>query len=244
MRRWAVLGGVAAAAASLGAFASWGLGHRSVARHVDAYRDHWAAPPEGQHGALRYVALGDSAAQGVGASDVSRGYVPLLAERLRDATGRDVIVTNLSVSGATSDDVVRDQLPLLSALDFEPDLVTLDIGGNDVVFPQHNVETFERSLTTILDALPVGSFVADVPWFPLPVWGPMSRRMAASASRLAEDRGHHVVHLHRISRETGLRYHLYTAQDRFHPNDLGYQGWALAFWSAIERSGTLDRLTA
>ena len=189
------------------------------------------------------MALGDSAAQGVGATAVTRGYVPRIAERLRTASGRDVLVTNLSVSGATSDDVVRDQLPQFAQLGFVPDLVTLDIGGNDVIYPGHNAATVERSLGQILAALPAGSFVADVPWFMVPVLGGQSQRMSVLAAALVERHGHHLVPLHRVSRQTGmLGYHRHTAGGFFHPNDRGYEGWAEAFWGTIVASGRLEQL--
>ena len=241
---WAApfVGGVLAGATASALATRWLEGRRTIDRHVEDYRVHWGQRPEGAEG-LRYVALGDSAAQGVGATAVTRGYVPRIAERLRTASGRDVLVTNLSVSGATSDDVVRDQLPQFAQLGFVPDLVTLDIGGNDVIYPGHNAATFERSLEQILAALPAGSFVADVPWFMVPVLGGQSQRMSVLAAALVERHGHHLVPLHRVSRQTGmLGYHRHTAGDFFHPNDRGYEGWAEAFWGTIVASGRLEQL--
>ena len=236
-------GGVVAGAVAAAFATRWLEGRQTINRHVEAYGQHWGSRPSVRAGALHYVALGDSAAQGVGATAVSRGYVPRVAEKLQSATGREVLVTNLSVSGATSDDVVRDQLPQLAALEFAPDLVTLDIGGNDVIYPGHNAATFERSLEVILAALPEGSFVADVPWFMVPGLGKASQRMSVLASALVERHGHHLVPLHRTSRETGvLGYHRHTAGDFFHPNDRGYEGWAETFWAAIVASGRVDLL--
>ena len=220
-------------------------GRRSILGHVDDYRAHWSNPTEPDPDALHYVALGDSAAQGVGASTVSHGYVSLVAERLRQATGRPVAVTNLSFSGATSDDVVRDQLPQFAELPFTPDLVTLDIGATDVVFPGHTVATFEASLERILDALPEGAFVSDVPWFMVPGLGRQAKLMSAVAADAVGRHGHHLVALHDMSRTPGvLRYHRYTARDFFHPNDAGYVGWADAFWTAIENTDVLQSLSA
>ena len=249
-------GGVAAGAAG-SALAIAGVkyiqGQRQISRDVDAFREHWAEP-RAQHpddgvgrehpeGVVHYVALGDSAAQGVGASHVGASYVALLGRRISLATGRSVAITNLSVSGAISGDVVAGQLPALAELGFEPDIVTLDIGGNDVIYPGHNAATFERSLEVILAALPEGSFVADVPWFMVPGLGKASQRMSVLASALVERHGHHLVPLHRTSRETGvLGYHLHTAGDFFHPNDRGYEGWAEAFWGTIVASGRVELL--
>lgn len=243
MNRLATVAG-AAVATSATALASWYAGYRLVRAHVEPYGAHWAERPDHPEGVLHYLALGDSAAQGVGASTVEKGYVSLLAARLAEETGRTVAVTNLSVTGAKSDDVVRDQLPQLAELPFTPDLVTVDIGANDVVFPGHSPATFGASIATIAEALPEGSFIADVPWFSLPFWGRQSRLMSERTAEAVEANGHHLVELHRVTRETGARYHLYTAVDLFHPNDLGYAGWCDVFWETIEASGVLDTLRA
>ena len=81
-------------------------------------------------------------------------YVALLAERISQVSRRKVVVTNLSVSMATSRDVVRYQLPRLAELDRAPDILTLDIGGNDVVLPGNTLESFEKHFADILTKLP------------------------------------------------------------------------------------------
>ena len=236
----------AVVAGSVAVASSYLLGRRVIDTHVADYATHWLQRPDRYpEGVLHYVALGDSAAQGVGASRVGASYVALLAARLSEATGREVAVTNLSVSGAVSGDVVEHQLPQLADLPFTPDVVTLDIGANDVVYPGHGIETFSRSMRTIVDALPEGSFVADVPWFMIPGLDAQSRKLAARAVELVENSQHHLVAIHETSRAVGrLRYLRYTARDVFHPNDRGYASWADAFWEAILASGRLEKLSA
>ncbi|MBW3639915.1 MAG: hypothetical protein KY451_08715, partial [Actinobacteria bacterium] len=80
---------------------------------VDAYASAWKQP-RGEPGGLVYVALGDSAAQGIGASSLQRGYISLVADRLAGSTGRPVQVINLSSSGARIRDVIEEQLPELA----------------------------------------------------------------------------------------------------------------------------------
>ena len=94
-----------------------------------------------------YLALGDSVAAGVGADDPARtGYVPVLAGLLSDRAGCDtgaaegcpVEVRNLAVPGATTETLLRDQLP--AALDVlradgRVRVVSVTIGGNDVFVP-------------------------------------------------------------------------------------------------------------
>ena len=106
-----------------------------------------AAPaPNPAAGPSTYLALGDSVAAGVGAASPDAGYVPLLAARLSERLGCDdgsrpgcpLEVRNLAVSGATTATLLRDQLPAArEVLASGPDvrLVTVTIGGNDVVAP-------------------------------------------------------------------------------------------------------------
>ncbi|HMR50376.1 MAG TPA: SGNH/GDSL hydrolase family protein [Arachnia sp.] len=221
-------------------------GHIKANRDAQNFDEHWARRAQHQvrHDLppLRYVALGDSAAQGVGATSPGRGYVALIGDMMSEATGRAVIVTNLSVSGAVSGDVVADQLPRLAALGFTPDLVTLDIGGNDAVyFLDNTTESFQSSFDAILAGLPEGSFVADVPWLMWPGLAQRSSEMSDVSRRLIEAHGHHLVPIYESSRATGLfGYHLHTAGDLFHPNDRGHAAWAQKFWERIVEEGKLD----
>jgi putative esterase/lipase len=240
MRRWAATLGVAGLVA-LGV--NYVRGRLTIERHVADYADHWRRRVDVPEDAIHYVALGDSAAQGVGASTVEAGYVALLAGRIAEATGRRVVVTNLSASSATTRDVVREQLPRLVELERAPDIVTLDAGGNDVVLPGNNLESFEKHFADIVAVLPRGSFVADVPWFTLPGLARRSEKFTQAAAPLIGVYGHHQVPVHAAARALGpLRYHQATAGDWFHPNDAGHRAWADLFWEAMEDSGRMGFL--
>ena len=52
-------------------------------------------------GELLYVAIGDSAAQGIGASRPGRSYVGVVARHIQSQTGKALRVVNLGISGAT-----------------------------------------------------------------------------------------------------------------------------------------------
>jgi lysophospholipase L1-like esterase len=193
--------------------------------HSKWWRDRAAAG-----GDLRYVAIGDSAAQGIGASRPDRSYVGLIAEYVATLTGRDVHAVNLSVSGATTALAVRDQLPRFRKLD--ADLVTVSIGANDIA--RWNPVEFDRNIRTIFAALPTHAIVADLPCFYLPG----NERRVADANRMlraaAREHGLRVVPLHEHTRRQGLRGILTEfARDMFHPNDAGYRVWAGAFRPAI-----------
>lgn len=186
-----------------------------------------------EKGELLYVAIGDSAAQGIGASEPNRGYVGILADHVRLATGRTVRVVNLSVSGATVDLAVRDQLPRLVRL--TPDIVTVAIGANDIAL--WDPEVFTAGIRELFAALPAHALVADLPCFHFP----HNERKVAVANRIvravAAEHGLTVVPLHETTKQQGLRgIATQFANDMFHPNDRGYRVWAEAFLPALGTS--------
>lgn len=182
-------------------------------------------------GDILYVALGDSAAQGLGASAPEFGYVGLLADRIVAASGHTVRVVNLSVSGAKIADVLADQLPPLRDLD--PDILTVDIGANDI--RRFDESVFTRDTRTLMSALPTPSIVGDVPCF----YSGRSEGWAQVAARImreaASARGHTVVGLHAATEaRRDARERNDFALDLFHPNDSGYRVWADAFAPAVD----------
>ena len=88
-----------------------------------------------------YLALGDSLAYGIGASDRTRtAYVPLLFRYFQQPRAENVrVLRNLSRPGETSDSFIAGgQLALAVASIADPTtdtrVVTLDIGGNDLLY--------------------------------------------------------------------------------------------------------------
>jgi lysophospholipase L1-like esterase len=78
---------------------------------------------------VKYVALGDSYAYGVGANDPATESYPAVL----DAARADIVLTaNLAESGATMSDVINIQLPSARGALKNADLVTLTVGGNDL----------------------------------------------------------------------------------------------------------------
>ncbi|TFC91908.1 SGNH/GDSL hydrolase family protein [Cryobacterium breve] len=182
-------------------------------------------------GELLYAVIGDSAAQGIGASSPHRGYVGILTDHIRLSTGRSVRVVNLSVSGATVELAVRDQLPKFITL--TPDIVTVAIGANDIAL--WDAAVFEAGIRQIFQALPQHALVADLPCFHLP----RNERMVAVANRIlrqvAADHRLTVVPMHATTKRLGLRsVATHVAGDLFHPNNRGYRAWAEAFLPALD----------
>jgi acyl-CoA thioesterase-1 len=207
-----------------------GAARLAATLHLNA---RWWKEQRALPGEILYVAIGDSAAQGVGASMPGRSYVGLLAEHLRSRTGRTVRVINLSVSGARLREAIAAQLPALASL--EPHLVTAALGANDIA--SFEAGRFERELAVVYDALPRDAIVGDVPAF---YFGGAEKRVREANSivhRLAAQRGLEVAPVYeRTRRQGGARYALnQVAADFFHPNDRGYRVWASAFLPLLDR---------
>jgi len=97
---------------------------------------------------LRYVALGDSYT--IGTSVKARDRWPnQLVRALSPQVDLDLI-GNLAMSGATTGDVIEEQLPQLPRMD--PDFISLLVGVNDVV-RGFDPEVYRAHLDTILDDL-------------------------------------------------------------------------------------------
>lgn len=194
-----------------------------------------------QPGAFHYLALGDSTAQGIGASVPARSYVGQLAERIEAELGEPIRVTNLAVSGATTGLCARDQLPRArEPLSTDPDLVTLEIGANDIA--AWDPVAFHRNLSRILDALPAHTVVGEVPCFHLP-WNDRKVHEANRIlHRVAQARGFAVAPLYDATRRRSIRGILTEfAADAFHPNDRGYEVWADVFWPLVAQRVTTWR---
>lgn len=205
-------------------------GVRTSTGQVDAYAEHWDA-----HNALVrerllgtrdrwWVVLGDSTAQGVGATTPDGGWAGQLM------ASRGVAWFNLSVSGATTRDLVEIQLGVLAGLTRElgaPELALVAVGANDV-FRSPRPMLFRRAVAAISAAFEPGrSVIATVPQAPFSMMG----AMANSAVRGAAQRRNHAVA--DVNERYRAPYRGMVAPDRFHPNERGYAAWAAAFEAAI-----------
>jgi len=209
----------------------WAVNLARVKRSVAVNAAYWSEP-RGEPGGLLYVALGDSAAQGIGASSPGNGYVSLLADRLAAATGKPVQVVNLSSSGARIRDVLDAQLPALSALGRTPDVVTVAVGGNDV--RAYDRATFVAEADRLTRALPAGTYVADAPYFMHGHWERDADQAAGLLRASAAEQGLRPVALHDALAAQGWQAMLTQfAADWFHPNDRGHRVWADAFWTRM-----------
>jgi len=176
-----------------------------------------------------YIALGDSAAQGIGASKPEYGYVGSLAEDIAKATGTSVQVVNLSVPGAKIQDVINSQLSALD--DYRPDLITVEIGSNNI---RHFDEAaFKTDFDELARRLPKGAYVANIPHS-----GGVYKNNteAVLASRIVADavQSNGLLLVDLQTETTHHRSIRNYAADYFHPNNRAYRIWRDAFWRQIE----------
>ena len=99
-----------------------------------------------------YVAIGDSLTQGIGDTTGQGGFVPLLANNLNATYGYEIETSNYGVAGNTSNQILsrmqkNDDITQKLA---QADLLTLTLGGNDVMavirknLADLKVETFKK----------------------------------------------------------------------------------------------------
>lgn len=213
-------------------------------RNVAGYQKYWqqVAKEQKKPDDFVYLALGDSAAQGLGASHPDKGYVGLIANDMSQQTGKSVKVINISKSGARVKDVIKDQIPKIESLTNgqKPNLVTIEIGGNDVATLDEAV--FRQEFTQLVSQLPKGTYVSNMPYFGS---RSKSRPKAFRASEIIEDivsknSQLRLVDLQTITQErhTLLGY----AADYFHPNNRAYKNWHEAFMTEINKDGADGQL--
>jgi acyl-CoA thioesterase I len=179
---------------------------------------------------IRYYALGDSAAQAVGATSPKKGYVSLIAKELENRSKKDVELINLSKSGAKVADVTRDQLPIMNSLGVkESSVVTIEIGANDML--TYDETKFEREMDELMSKLPKQTIISDVPSFAGSRFAKYEKNILSANKILVR-----LSDKHNLKR--ALLYDKLTenhgwqtfAADIFHPSNKGYrENWAPAF---------------
>jgi acyl-CoA thioesterase I len=203
------------------------------------YRNYWQKnnerPP--QSGELVYVALGDSAAQGVGASSPRKGYVGLIAKELESTTGRPVRVINFSKSGASIRDVIDAQMSSYQALDLkDKHVLTIDIGANDII--RLDKSKFEKDMNELMSKMPKHAVMSDMPSLLGSRFAKHEdgvRQANKITERLAKK---HSRQLAKLNDRTQQNHSLKVfGADFFHPSNYGYKiNWLPAFMERIRES--------
>lgn len=193
---------------------------------------------------LRLAVLGDSTAAGVGAGTVEGALPVLVAERVAPALDRAVQVVGHGVSGARTEQVRTEQVPLLAPGEGTPDVVLIASGSNDVTHltPPWRLRRQTTALLTAASGAAGGAPVvlAGIPQFrgagaiPVPLrWVVIAyarplrdaQRAAVADAREAGVDAHYVE----IAREASPRFAGVPdamSADDYHPSAVGYGFWA------------------
>jgi lysophospholipase L1-like esterase len=189
-----------------------------------------------------YVALGDSTGVGVGAHS-GGGYPDRLLRRLH-SRHPGLQLVNLCESGATSSDVLQDQVP--RALRTIPRLITIGVGINDVGMQQPD-DAFALNLEEIVSALtkldaPIA--VTNLPDLALaPAVARLvpvhlyEQRLQVFNEHIESTAARHnltLIDLWSLSRASAPGRPELFSEDGFHPSGDGYEQWADLMWPAIE----------
>ncbi|HET6891440.1 MAG TPA: SGNH/GDSL hydrolase family protein [Pyrinomonadaceae bacterium] len=194
-------------------------------------------------GPIKYVALGDSTGVGVGARN--GGYVARLFKRIKSAKPYSTLV-NLCVSGAITDDVIREQLE--RGIAAQPTLVTLGIGINDIGHgfnPERFAKNYEVILSRLRNETSAAIVVTNIPDISTAPRIPQSVRegyhqlIVVFNKRLEQIASRHNAEIFDVYNAThdqlDSRPELFSA-DGFHPSDEGYELWAELMWPTIART--------
>ncbi len=200
------------------------------------YKTYWERNNEksAQDGEILYIALGDSTAQGIGASHPDKGYTSIIRKKLAEREKKPVRLVNLSKSGATIKDVLAAQLPAMKKLGVsERTVVTIEIGANDILV--FNPKMFESEMDELMGKLPPQTVMSDIPTFKQSRFNSREPDVLQANEimyKLATKHGLQLAPLHaRMLQRNGIRNF---AADLFHPSNAAYsRNWAPVFLEQI-----------
>jgi lysophospholipase L1-like esterase len=186
----------------------------------------------------RLAVIGDSAAAGHGLPDADLAFARLVARELTRQDGRTTTVINVAVDGATTSDVLDQQLEAVC----DAEVVVVSVGVNDSI-RRHRLSRIERDLralisgireraapdaVTVLLSTPDLAVAPGLPTILCPPLGVMCRATARVQRRVAQEFGIPILELPRATLTPDV-----FGDDGFHPGAVGHARLA---------EGILDRL--
>jgi lysophospholipase L1-like esterase len=198
-----------------------------AARRAAAFPKYWqdqAAQPVPAN-AIRLVALGDSIMQAIGAAHPEDGIAGRIAEYLQSETGRPVHMTNVSVGGATIQEIIDQQLPQVDLN--QADLIIVATATD--LERRVPLDTYETDLRALLQALPPGKTIfSDLPL------EPGREPYQDIFQRLAEEQGIQRADFARVFRGERRRLDIFSWLFP-HLNSKGYYYWFTAFQPEVDK---------
>ena len=221
-RRIVIIGGIL-----LGLLLFVGINVALAARNALSFPKYWqdkANEPVAPN-AIRLVALGDSAMQAIGAAKPEEGIAGRVAGYLRAKTGRPVHVTNVSVGGATIQDILGQQLAQIDLN--QADLVILATDSD--LQKRVPLDAYAVNLRALLQALPPDKTIFSD--FPLE---PGRGAYQAIFQQVADERGIHRADFARVFNGDGRRLDIFSWLFP-HLNSKGYSYWFRAFQPEVDK---------
>ena len=189
-----------------------------------------------------YIALGDSTAEGYGASKPERSYPAILFDSLKEAF-QHAHYHNFGKRDATVKDVLDHQLEKTITVD--PSLVTISVGANDIskwtklgAFEKRlNILfyrlTKETSAKIVMNTIPDYSSLPAMPKAFRFFINIFIRRFNRKITKLADRYQVTLVDLYQQSSSLVKQFPESIFTDGLHPSDFGYELWANTILSHI-----------
>jgi lysophospholipase L1-like esterase len=187
-----------------------------------------------------YTALGDSLTSGVGVMKYEESFPYLLAEKMSDSG--NIILRDRAYPGAKTGDLIENLLT--SAINDNPDVITLLIGVNDIhgnVGKAKFSQNYNEILRQLKSRTKAKIYAINIPFIGtdallLPPWGAYFRYQTIEYNKIIK----------KLTQENGVEYvdlhtptaHMFEspslcAPDLFHPSVHGYQLWAQIIYAAF-----------
>ena len=199
------------------------LAARNAATFPKYWQDKAAEPIPGN--AIRLVAMGDSIMEAIGAAHPEDGIAGRIASYLNTKTGQPVHLTNVSVGGATIEDILDQQLPQVNLS--QADLIILATAAD--MERRVSLDTYEANLRTLLWALPPDKTIFS----DLPI-EPGREPYQAVLQLLTDERGIRRADFAKVFRGEGRRLEIFSWLFP-HLNSKGYYYWFTAFQPEIDK---------
>jgi len=210
------------------------IGAKNLSQPSMEQEFHFSGAVKTEKTTVRYAALGDSLTAGVGAVDVKNSFPYLIADKL--SAKSNVELLNLGEPGAVTNDVVKNQLD--KAITFQPNLVTVLIGINDI----HNrvsLADFKISFNKTISSLTLktkariiiinipllGTTDLLLPPFRL-YFNNQTKKFNAAIKEIAAANNVCIVNLYNQTKNQFSKDLSVYAADHFHPSDDGYRLWS------------------
>ncbi|MGO4860093.1 SGNH/GDSL hydrolase family protein [Arthrobacter sp. 2MCAF14] len=194
----------------------------------------------------RYVALGDSFTEGVGDPEPRspgglRGWADRVAEEL--STGyEDFAYANLAVRGRLLHQILDEQVG--PALALRPDLITLNAGGNDLIFRRSDPDKLADRMDAGVELLAsTGATVvlfAGPDWGATPLLGRVRGKVAIFNENLRTIANRHDALIADLWALRELTHPLMWDPDRLHFSPLGHHTIAIMVLDTLNVPHTLE----